>query len=134
MAICVSISIYADNVVIKGNVTSFPDGAIVDISYLEGILGMTTAIDTIKDRKFNITFQTDSCLKSYHMYISNNNRSSQLRKLYIRPGADIEITGPDEYVNTWNVKSNVPEQAEYDRFLNASKDVLDASHQLYLDY
>ena len=134
MTICVSISIYADNVVIKGNVTAFPDGAIVDITHFEGILGMTIATDTIKDGRFYITLQSDSCLKRYDMYVQDNNRSSQARKLYIRPDAKIEITGPDEFVHTWNVKSNIPEQAEYDRFLMASKDILDASHQIYLDY
>lgn len=134
MGICVSMSIFADNVVITGNVSAFPDGAFVDLVSFEGILGMTIAGDSIKDGKFKITFQADSCLKKYHMYIHDNNRSSRARKLYIRPDAEIEITGTDEYVDTWNVKSNVPEQAEYDRFLIASKDVLDASYQIYLDY
>lgn len=127
-------SVNADNVVITGNVTAFPDGAAVRIIYFEGILGTTSAEDTIKDSKFNITFQTDSCLKKFNMYIDGKDGSSQARKLYIRPGAKIEITGPDEHVHTWNVKSNVPEQAEYDRYLMASKDLHDATHQISLDY
>lgn len=132
--ICLSMSINADNVVVTGKVSSFPEGATVDLIYFEGILGMPIATDTIKDRKFNITFQTDSCLKKLIMYIHDSDESSQGRTLYIRPDAEIEITGPDEHVHTWNVKSNVPEQAEYDKYLMASKDLHDASHQIYMDY
>ena len=127
-------SINADNVVITGNVTSFQDGAIVDISSVEGILGITIASDTIKDKKFMINFQTDSCLKKYNMYIHDKKGSSQARRLYIGPGAEIEITGTDEHVHTWNVESNIPEQLEYDRYLMASKELHDATHQFNLEY
>ena len=127
-------SINADNVVINGNVTAFQDGAIVDISSVEGILGVTIASDTIQDKKFIINFQTDSCLKKFNMYIHDKKGSSQARRLYIRPGAKIEITGTDEHVHTWNVKSNIPEQSEYDRYLMASKDLHDAIHQISLAY
>lgn len=127
-------SINADNVVIEGKAPILPDGSTVDLIYFEGLLGSTIASDTIKDGNFYISFQTDSCLKKVSMYIHDKTDSSQGRILYITPGADIQISGQDRHVQTWNVNSNIPEQADYDRYLMASKDIQNASYQIYLDY
>ena len=129
-----SIPISADNVVITGISTAMPDKAIADIIRFDGNLGETIATDTVTDGKFQVTLHTDSSLNKLALYIRKDNKSSRGRRLYVRPGAKIEIIGEDEHVDTWKVKSNVPEQAEYDKYLMESKDILDSLHQIDIEY
>ena len=46
-----------------------------------------------------------------------------MHKLYLTPNAKVEIDAADNYMFTWPVKSNVPEQAEYELYIHNSKDL-----------
>lgn len=118
-----------ENVVITGNVSVVPDSTVVILSRCEGRLDIGIAMDTVINGCFRLSFPVDSGLTKTHLYLSKDNQNSRNREIYLRPDAKIEINVSDPFVQTWNVKSNVPEQNEYDCFITESKDILDLLQQ-----
>ncbi|MDE6522390.1 MAG: TlpA family protein disulfide reductase [Muribaculaceae bacterium] len=121
--------IASDNVIIKGNVESIPDSTEVILFRQEGRSGMGIAVDTVINGNFCISVPVDSGLALTKLYLSKNGKMSRGRTLYLRPDAKIEINATDPFVQTWSVKSNVPEQDEYDHFISVNKDILDLLQQ-----
>lgn len=119
----------SENVIITGNVGAIPDSTEVILFRCEGRAGMGIATDTVINGNFCLSIPVDSGLTITKLYLSKNNQMSRDRKLYLRPEAKIEISASDPFVQTWNVKSNVPEQNEYDRFISESKEILDLLQQ-----
>ena len=115
----------SDNVIIKGNVESIPDSTEVILFSQEGRAGMGIATDTVINGKFCLSIPVDSGLTMARLRLSKNDQMSLGRTLYLRPDAKIEISATDPFVQTWNVKSNVLEQNEYDHFISVNKDILD---------
>lgn len=119
----------SDKVIITGNVEALPDSTEVILFRNEGRAGMGIATDTVINGKFRFSVPVDSGLTMTKLYLSKNDQMSRGRTLYLRPDAKIEISATDPFVQTWNVKSNVPEQNEYDRFISESKNILDLLQQ-----
>ena len=44
-----------------------------------------------------------------------------VHRLYLTPGATVEIDAIDRFTYTWPIKRSVPEQAEYDLYIDNSK-------------
>ncbi len=119
----------SDNVIITGKVRDIPDSTVVVLSRYEGRVGISIAMDTVINGNFRLSFPVDSGLTKTTIYLSKDDQVSRDRTLYLRPDAKIEINASDPFVQTWNVKSNVPEQNEYDRFVSESKEILDLLQQ-----
>ena len=119
----------SDNVIIKGNVESIPDSTEVILFRQEGRAGMGIATDTVINGNFCLSVPVDSGLTMARLRLSKNDQMSLGRTLYLRPDAKIEISATDPFVQTWNVKSNVLEQNEYDHFISVNKDILDLLQQ-----
>ena len=129
-AICILIAsaqslLASDEVIITGNVESIPDSTEVILFRQEGRSGMGIAVDTVINGKFSLSVPIDSGLALTKLYLSKNDKMSRGRTLYLRPDSKIEISANDPFVQTWNVKSEIPEQNEHDRFITQSKDILD---------
>lgn len=112
------------NVIIMGNVESIPDSTIVALFHREGSSASSIAMDTVIDGKFCLSVPVDSGLIKTDLNFYKDGTASRFRTLYLRPDAKITINVNDPYVETWNVTSNVPEQKEYDHFIEKSRDLL----------
>lgn len=119
----------SDNVTITGNVGAIPDSTVVILFQNEGRVGQSIAMDTVIDGKFHLSVPVDSGLTKTSLMLNKDNQNSRERILYLRPDTKIEINASDLFVQTWKVKSDVPEQNEYDRFVTQSKDILDLLQQ-----
>ena len=119
----------ANEVVITGNVSAIPDSTVVTLFRLEGQMGTGIAMDTVYNGKFQLIAKVDSGLTKTDLNLFKDGHASWSRMLYLRPDAKIEINSNDQYVQTWEVVSNVLEQIEYDRFISNSKDLLDQLQQ-----
>lgn len=119
----------SDNVIITGNIVAIPDSTEVFIWRSEGRADISIAVDTIINGNLGLSFPVDSGLTKTTLCLSKDGQMSRGRTLYLRPDAKIEINASDPFVQTWNVKSNVPEQNEYDRFITESKEILDLLQQ-----
>lgn len=119
----------SDNVIITGDVGVVPDSTVVILVQFEGRVGKDIATDTVRNGKFCLSVPVDSGLTKTDLRLLKDDKMSRYRSLYLRPYAKIEINASDPFVETWNVKSDVPEQNEYDRFISESKEILDLLQQ-----
>lgn len=124
----------ADNFVITGNVTAVPDSTIVELAQMDGKSGIGIASDTVINGQFRLSAPLDCDLAKTYLTLAHKDEVSPYRVLYLRPNAQIEINADDNFVGTWQVKSNVPEQADYDRFITKSKALLDTVQKQSSDF
>ncbi|MDE6379580.1 MAG: TlpA family protein disulfide reductase [Muribaculaceae bacterium] len=121
--------------VITGHGNILPEGIVVRFVRIEGGAGDVYIItDTIANGQFRLEVATGdgmtvgSLLFDYHAF------PTLIRKLYLTPGATVEIDAIDRYMSTWPVKSSVPEQAESDLYVYESKDQWIEYQALNIDY
>lgn len=128
---CFSLSTAAaDNVIISGYIPTIPDGAIALLFQTDGRVGTSIATDTVNNGKFRLSATVDSIVCKMNVSIYPGDHFSLSRDIYVRPGAEIKIIGKDDLSVTWEVTSNVPEQAEYDSYMHKSKDLIGTLQQL----
>lgn len=121
--------------VITGHGDVLPEGVVVRFVRIEGGAGDVYIItDTIANGQFRLEVPTGegmtvgSLLFDYHAF------PTLIRKLYLTPGATVEIEAIDRYMSTWPVKSSVPEQAESDLYVYENKDQWIEYQALNIDY
>ena len=121
LASCLPIA--AQNVHVHGTVAGIKDGTPVLLMLSDGRSATSIAYDSIRDGVFSLKSTVEDGLSiGYVLFDDNNLPSIMGRKFYLAPGADIEVTfsGPKE-LRSYPIKSNVPEQAESDRFIDKSR-------------
>ncbi len=123
-----------DNFVITGTVPNVSDGATVILFQDEGVSGRSIAQDTIVKGRFRLSGILDCDFTQASIMLFDNSETGRSRMLYLRPDAQVEIAASDLFVQTWPVKSNMREQAEYDRFITKSKTILDTLQQRQKDF
>ena len=109
--------------VISGRGKVLPEEEIVRLYKFEEGVGDLVAADTIENSQFKFEIPVDEGLTIYSLMIDYHAFPFMKHNLYLTPGAKVEIDAADNYMFTWPVKSNVPEQAEYEFFINHSKDL-----------
>ena len=109
--------------VISGRGKALPEEEIVRLYKFEEGVGDLVAADTIENSQFKFEIPVDEGLTIYSLMIDYHAFPFMKHNLYLTPGAKVEIDAADNYMFTWPVKSNVPEQAEYELFINHSKDL-----------
>lgn len=114
----------AQDCVINVKAKGLADGLVVNLFKLTGKVGTLVASDSVKDESFRFVAPLDSGLNRAEFTIDAPGFSKSYRYLLLRPGAKVEISGNDPYVSAWEVRSDVPEQAEYDLFINNEKDLI----------
>ena len=121
--------------VITGHGDVLPEGVVVRFIRIEGGAGDSyVTTDTIANGQFRLEVPTGegmtvgSLLFDYHAF------PTLIRKLYLTPGATVEIDAIDRYMSSWPVKSSVPEQVESDLYVYESKDQWTEYQALNIDY
>lgn len=120
--------------VISGRGEALPDGYSVSLYVWDNEFGESIATDTIADGKFRIEVPVDEELIVGSIYVNNSRILSMHHMLYLTPGAEVEIGADSQFMYTWDVKSNVPEQSDYELFINNSKDLWIEYQKDMLDY
>lgn len=112
-----------DVAVVKGHGKALPEGVRVRLIKWEDGHSDFVATDTIANGQFRLElpvkegFAICSLIFDYYAF------PSMIHKLYLTPGAVVELDAVDNYMYTWPMKSNVPEQAEYELYVDNSKDL-----------
>ncbi len=109
--------------VITGHGAAIPEEDVVRLSKWEDGHGEFVATDTISNGKFRFEIPVEKGLTIFSLLFDHHAFPSMIHKLYLTPGATVDLNAVDNYLYTWPVKSNVPEQAEYEFFINHSKDL-----------
>ena len=109
--------------VVSGRGEVLKDGLQVSLMKWSGDTGETVATDTVRNGKFSLAVPVGEGLTIASISLYSPEFPSMIHKLYLAPDAKVEIDAIDYYMYTWPVKSSVPEQEEYELFINNSKDI-----------
>ena len=120
----VGIATQAQNeIIIDGNLTNVKDGLVVTLFRTDGRVGSTIAQDTIENGRFHFKVKPEKELDKLSLFVHSTDFPSMSREVYATPNTHIQVNGKDNLIYTWEVKSNVKEQKESDRYLYAAKDL-----------
>lgn len=125
---------HAENAIITGHGDALPDSSEVILFHMLGQAGTSVAIDTVSGGSFRLVVPVDSGVMKTSLSVSAPGFPSMDRTIYLRSGAEVEVDASDYNIYTWPVRSNVPEQAEYDRFLINSKELWNSYQKRETDY
>lgn len=108
----------ADNeYLIAGTVTDVPDSTVVHLQKLNDQFFTVVACDTVMQGRFELR-DTVSSSQRLCLTINGKGYPNYLLNLWVAPGQYIELKGNGKLFPLWNVKSDIAEQQEENRFAN----------------
>lgn len=118
-------------VVIKGHLKNVEDGTIVHL--FENNMDEPFIIDTIVNNKFEFVFQDTivSCLREMKVVIYDGNPVVNHVFFWVQSPSHIELNTNEPYF--WEVKSNVKEQNEANKYSEVNKDLMSQVSKTLLD-
>lgn len=112
----------ADNeYLIAGTVTDVPDSTVVHLQKLNDHFFTAVACDTVMQGRFELR-DTVSSSQRLCLTINGKGYPNYLLNLWVAPGQYIELKGNGKLFPLWNVKSDIAEQQEENRFANYTRE------------
>lgn len=112
----------ADNeYLIAGTVTDVPDSTVVHLQKLNDQFFTAVACDTVMQGRFELR-DTVSSSQRLCLTINGKGYPNYLLNLWVAPGQYIELKGNGKLFPLWNVKSDIAEQQEENRFANYTRE------------
>ncbi len=109
---------------IEGQVKNVEDGALITLFRLDGNVGSSIGVDTIRNGHFRFQAETlGNETEIVDMMGRSDKFPSMSLRLWVRPGDNIQISGENTLIRTWDVKSTVPEQVANQAFINDSREL-----------
>ena len=105
----------ANEYLIQGELANLSDSIVIGLYVDEGNIFNLVARDTLLNGKFSFR-DTVSVTKKMLIMSDNKGCPGTWLEVWIAPGEYIEIKGEDKLLKTWEVVSDIPEQAEENRF------------------
>jgi len=124
-----------DEVRISGHLTGVEDGVILQLSRVEGGREIKNIqSDTLKEGRFKFVFiDTVTTPKPMLIMAKGEGFPPTWLDIWVRPGADIQISGNDKLLRTWKVESNVEEQKELNKYMEQTREYQIATQELIRD-
>lgn len=105
---------------IEGNIRNMPDTVPFSLSVSEN--GVIYIADGYKAQmirgKFDVTQEIEKLTRL--SFTCDFGKPGSFLDIWVRPGTNIRITGDNENLLSWKIESDIPEQAEYNRFRSAN--------------
>lgn len=112
----------ADNeYLIAGTVTDVPDSTVVHLRKLNDQFFTAVACDTVMQGRFELR-DTVSSSQRLCLTINGKGYPNYLLNLWVAPGQYIELKGDGKLFPLWDVKSDIAEQQEENRFANYTRE------------
>ena len=112
----------ADNeYLIAGTVTDVPDSTVVHLQKLNDHFFTAVACDTVMQGRFELR-DTVSSSQRLCLTINGKGYPNYLLNLWVAPGQYIELKGDGKLFPLWDVKSDIAEQQEENRFANYTRE------------
>lgn len=123
-----------DEVRIKGELKNIDDGTVIQLFSTEGNVGKCLMIDTIVDGKFNFAYSPeDEELRNVIILMRSDKYLAMPLQLWVKKGCDVNITGNDPYLYSWDVESNVKEQKLRQKLIKSSLNDWKEVQRLFLE-
>lgn len=108
-----------NEVTISGQLSGVEDGVVLSLFGMDdgGIIKPFVS-DTVKGGHFSFTY-TDSVpgVKQIGLIPNGEGFPSSYLTFWVEPGVNVEISGNDKLLKTWDIKSNIPEQQEQNKYM-----------------
>ena len=109
---------------IEGQVKNVEDGTLVTLFRLDGNVGNSIGVDTIRNGHFRFQAETlGNETEIVDMMGRSDKFPSMSLRLWVRSGDNIQISGENTLIRTWDVKSTVLEQVANQAFINDSREL-----------
>ena len=108
--------------VIEGKVKNVKQGVCLNLFQMEGSVGSSIAVDTLRGDSFRFEVPVSGTLLS--LLIRDGNLYSMGLSLWAKAGSHIRLTGEDMNIYTWQVESDVPQQKIWQLFVKDSRPLL----------
>lgn len=106
--------------IIEGDILNMPDSVSVSLSIKEnnGIKILDSDYSVMRNGKFLIKKEVDQTTPMWFSCYDGENKNLDV---WTKPGTKIKITGDNNDPMSWKVESDVPEQLESNRFMDANQ-------------
>ncbi len=123
-----------ETIVIEGRLANVPDSLVIELYEYDGNAGNRIARDTVMDGKFRFEVETE--IEGVHSAsIDNFDIGLQTYSfLWIKPGANIRITGDGLDYSAWQIESNVAAQKTENRFREAVQAERSQLHRIDMEH
>lgn len=108
-------SIASDKYLITGQLTNVPDSTRISLLRENGQLLESVFQDTLFNGTFSFS-DTISQAKKFLIISHDKGFPSIWQNVWVAPGKQITVTGQDKLIYIWQVKSDIPEQMEENKF------------------
>lgn len=128
-------SVPANEFLIEGKLQNVPDSAVIELRILDGQLLKLITQDTVIDGRFTLRDTLSGGNKQLLLMSSSKGFPGTWQNVWVASGKYIKVQGADKLLRTWKIESDIAEQAEENRFLEAlfpeEKDLLEYKAQEY---
>ena len=113
-------SVPKDEFLIQGQLANVPDSAAIELCVFDGQLIKTIVKDTLIDGQFSLHDTITSGPRELYLMSGSEGFPGLWISVWVAPGKYVKVTGADKLLRTWTIESDIPEQAEENRFVKAS--------------
>lgn len=106
--------------VIHGKLAGASDGAVVRLFRPDGSMGAAVAADTVRNGCFTLHGEAEQ-LEMLSIAVQGEGFPSMGLNVWVEPDAVVSVSGRDKLLATWKVASKIPQQAEANRYIDASR-------------
>ena len=101
---------------IRGKVNGVEDGTVILLGVQHTRQTESIAQDTVRDGMFSFAGRVDSLTLMARFGDGRSAIPPVWKELWVAPGAKVRVSGDDCLIRTWRVESDLPEQAEMNRY------------------
>lgn len=121
--------------IIEGQVKNVKPGVCLNLFRMEGGVGSSIAVDTLRGDTFRFEVPVSGTGTDYlNLMISDGNLYSMGLSLWAKEGSHIRLTGEDMNIYTWQVESGIPQQKTWQLFVNDSRELLNLMQENRMEH
>lgn len=116
---------------IEGKVKGLKDGAIISLFRMDGNSGRSIAHDTVRNETFRFKEKTlDQGTEKLSISGRGEGFPSMGLDVWVAPGAQVRITGDNNYLYTWKVESPLKQQKDREALVESARTLWDEFQRL----
>lgn len=114
---CSRQTVGVDEYLIKGVVRNIPDSTVISLMRSDGRLAVRVAQDTVIGGRFEFRDTISGGAVQFGLCSFGKGFPNNILPVWVKPGVKVTVTGEDNLLLTWRVKSRLPEQKAENDFL-----------------
>lgn len=113
-------SVPENEFLIKGTLTNLPDSIVIELRIDDGQLLKEISRDTVINGEFTLHDTITGGARQLLLMSSSQGFPGAWANVWVAPGKQVEISGSDKLLPLWTIKSDLPEQAAENLFVEST--------------